>query len=122
MKRGIATFQPLDHLIMQHTPIITEEKLDTHADYAESRGIIPELVLRLICASVQNPNELRIPVRGSVGQQGWDGILVSPVAFEPYVPAGQSFWELGTGANPASKATSDFKKRTGQTSDEEQAA
>jgi hypothetical protein len=107
---------------MQHTPIITEEKLDTHADYAESRGIIPDLVLRLICASIQNPNELRIPVGGSVGQQDWDGILVSPTAFEPYVPAGQSFWELGTGADPASKATSDFKKRTDQTSDDEQAA
>jgi hypothetical protein len=40
----------------------------------------------------------------------------------PYVPEGQSFWELGTGADPASKATSDFKKRTDQTSEEEQAA
>jgi hypothetical protein len=107
---------------MQHSTIITEEQLDTHADYAESRGILPELILRLICASVQNPDDLRIPTGGSVGQEGWDGIVVSPIAFEPYVPLGQSFWELGTGADPGVKATSDFKKRTEETSDEEQAA
>lgn len=107
-------------LKMQHTPIITEEKLHAHADLAESRGLIPDLLLRLICASVQNPADLRIPVRGSVGQRGWDGILVSPVSFDPYVPSGQSFWEIGTGANPHDKATAEFNKRTTNTSEEEQ--
>lgn len=106
---------------MQHTPIVTEEKLHSHSDYAESHGLIPELLLRLICASVQNPIELRLPVGGSVGQRGWDGLLFSPIAFDPYVPKGQSFWEIGVGGNPEKKATDDFRKRTERTPDSDRA-
>lgn len=102
---------------MQHTIFITEEVLHARADYADSRGLMPELLLRLIAASIKNPTELRLPFGGSIGQRGWDGIVVSPHAFDPYVPQGQSFWEIGAGADPCSKATRDFTKRTKETSE-----
>lgn len=100
---------------MQHHLLISEEILDAKADYADSRGLIPELVFRLIAASIKNPAELRIPFRGAVGQRGWDGIVVSPYSFDPYVPQGQSLWEIGTGKDPQEKATRVFKQRTEQT-------
>ena len=105
---------------MQHTQLVTEEKLNNHADYLESQSLIPELIFRLIAASIQNPKELRIPWSGSIGQTGRDGIVDSPYSFDPYVPQGQSFWEFGTGSHPAKKATEEFKKRTISTSKEEQ--
>jgi hypothetical protein len=106
---------------MQHVQLVTEEKLHQYADFAESRGIIPELIFRLIAASVQNPRELRLPVGGSTGQRGWDGVLLSPVAFGPYVPEGQSFWEIGTGADPKAKANDDLANRSEKTEPEQQA-
>jgi hypothetical protein len=54
-----------------NSTIITEEQLDAHADYAESRGILPELILQLICESVQNLEDLRFPAQGSVGTRSY---------------------------------------------------
>lgn len=105
---------------MQHTQIVNEEIIHANAEYAEQRQLIPELLFRLISASVQNPPGLRIPFGGSVGQHGWDGIVVSPHLFDPYVPKGQSFWEIGTGGDPKEKATNVFKTRTENTKKEEQ--
>ena len=97
---------------MQHTTLITEEILNSQSDYAESQGLIPELLFRLVVASVGNPIGLRIPFGGSVNQSGLDGLLVSPVSFGPYIPQGQSIWEIGTGNDPQKKATTEFTKRT----------
>lgn len=99
---------------MQHAILINEEILHSQSDFAESQGLIPELLFRLITASVGNPTGLRIPFGGSVNQPGLDGLLVSPISFEPYIPQEQSIWEIGTSNDPQSKATSDFTKRTNE--------
>lgn len=99
---------------MQHNPIVREEMLHQQSDYADTRGLLPDLVLRLLAASVPDPTELRIPVRGAVGQKGWDGILNTPVAFKQFVPAGKSYWEMGTGADPEKKANLEYDKRDEQ--------
>lgn len=103
---------------MKHI-VINEEMLHQRADFAESRGLIPEFLFKLITASIKNPKELRLPFGGSVGQPGWDGIVISPHAFDPYVPEGQSFWEIGTGSQPNVKVEKDFEKRTTETSEAE---
>jgi hypothetical protein len=41
--------------------------------------------------------------------------------FLEFVPKGKSYWEIGTGADPQSKATDDFKKRTDEIDDTERA-
>jgi hypothetical protein len=105
---------------MRHSILVTEEIMHSKADYADSRGLLPELILKLITASIKNPTELRIPFGGSTGQPGWDGSVVSPYAFPPYVPEGQSFWEISAGNNPESRANENFDKRTSQTSEAEQ--
>lgn len=104
---------------MQHNPFVNETHLHQKSDFSESQGIVPELIYRLVTASIQNPSELRIP--SIINQPGWDGIIVSPIAFDPFVPAGKSFWEIGTGNDPQSKASSDFLKRTKETSANERA-
>jgi hypothetical protein len=106
---------------MQHDILITEEILHSQSDFAESQGLIPELLFRLIAASVGNPTGLRIPFGGSVNQSGLDGLLVSPVSFEPYIPREQSIWEIGTSSSPQDKATNDFEKRTKQIPKEDRA-
>jgi hypothetical protein len=42
--------------------------------------------------------------------------------FLEFVPKGKSYWEIGTAADPQSKATDDFKKRTSEIDDAERAA
>ncbi|HEY6802182.1 MAG TPA: hypothetical protein VI306_01265 [Pyrinomonadaceae bacterium] len=83
----------------------------------EAQGIIPELVGRLVAASVRKPNDIRFPRADSIGQSGEDGYLDTDTGFLPFVPAGKSFWEIGTGANPAAKANSDYSNRTGATTE-----
>ncbi|MHB1688439.1 MAG: hypothetical protein ACYCVH_13845 [Ignavibacteriaceae bacterium] len=98
---------------MQHNPFVTEERLHQHADFEETRKLIPELLYKLITASILNPDELRIPL--IINQPDWDIIVDSPVPFAPFVPQGKSFWEVGTSKNPRDKATKDFTKRTRET-------
>lgn len=107
---------------MQHAILINEEILHSQSDYTESQGLIPELLFRLITASVGNPTGLRIPFGGSVNQPGLDGLLVSSVSFEQYIPQEQSIWEIGTGNDPQSKATSDFAKRTKEIAENDRAS
>jgi hypothetical protein len=103
---------------VQHSILITEEILHSKAGLVDSRGLLPELLLKLISASIKQPTELRIPFGGSVGQTGWDGIVVSPHSFLPYVPEGQSFWEVSTSDDPEDEASKNFSKRTAQTDEQ----
>ena len=90
--------------------IITENALDEwvrgHAH--EAQGTIVELVWRLVAASSPRPKERRFPLSDSIGQHGPDGLLDVDLAFDPFVPEGRSFWEIGTGLQAGNKATSDY--------------
>ena len=50
-----------------------------------------------------------------------DGLVDCETGFFEFVPAGKSYWEIGTGKDPQEKASSDFQKRTEELSDEERA-
>ncbi len=94
--------------------LINENHLDewVRANAQEAQGLIVELVWRLIAASCPKPRERRFPLSDSIGQHGPDGILDTPVGFEPFVPEGRSFWEIGTGLRARDKATSDYNDLT----------
>jgi len=104
---------------MSRNRIVTENQLDEwvrgHAQ--EAQGVIVELVYRLVAASVPRPKERRFPLGDSIGQSGPDGFLHADSGFDPFVPDGRSYWEIGTGINPGRKATCDYKALTAKTPD-----
>lgn len=106
---------------MDHTHIINSGDLSRFADTRVSQGVIPELVYLLIRESSLDIIDCRIPYGDAINQPGMDGILECKNGFHQFVPDGLSYWEIGTGKNPQSKATADFRKRTEQLSDKERA-
>jgi len=94
--------------------LITENQLDewVRANAQDAQGVIVELIWRLVSVSCPRPRERRFPLGDSIGQHGPDGILETSVGFEPFVPEGRSFWQIGTGLRARDKATSDYKNLT----------
>ncbi|MFN8670256.1 MAG: hypothetical protein U0164_23960 [Gemmatimonadaceae bacterium] len=89
---------------------ITENQLDewVRGNAQQAQGVIVELVARLVAASSPGPTERRFPLGDSIGQPGPDGVLDTEFAYEPFVPLGRSYWEIGTGIDANKKATSDY--------------
>lgn len=102
------------------TQLINENQLDhwVRANARLAQGTIVELVWRLVAASAPKPSERRFPLGDSIGQHGPDGVLQTDVPFDPFVPDGLSFWEIGTGLDAADKATSDYSALTVATPEE----
>lgn len=106
---------------MDHTHIVQAGDLDRYAPTRDSQAVIPELVYWLVKQSCSNLVVCRIPYGDAVNQPGWDGMVETEEGFLEFVPKGKSYWEIGTGADPQSKATDDFRKRTDEIDDKERA-
>lgn len=93
---------------------INENELDNwvRGNAQLAQGLIVELVAKLVAASSSKPRERRFPLSDSVSQHGPDGHLDAINSFEPFVPEGKSFWEIGTGEDARKKATSDYDDLT----------
>lgn len=91
--------------------IITESQLDAwvRGNAQIAQGVIVELTRRLVAAASPNPKECRFQFPDSIGQPGPDGVLDTEFGYEPFVPEGRSYWEIGTGLDARAKATSDYK-------------
>ena len=81
------------------------------ADKPDAQHQLPELIRRLILATVPMPSLLDMPSGSSVWLPGWDGLLVTEEG-NAWAPHGDSAWEFSTEKNTGSKATTDYKKRT----------
>lgn len=94
--------------------LITENKLDewVRGNKINAQGTIVELIGRLVAASCPNPRERRFQWKDSISQHGPDGYLETETDFEPFIPNGKSFWEIGTALNANKKATSDYDNLT----------
>ena len=90
---------------------ITENQLDqwVRGNAREAQGTIVELVWRLVAASSPKPKERRFPLGDSIGQHGPDGLLDVDYSYEPFVPEGRSYWEIGTGIDAKTKANNDYR-------------
>lgn len=99
---------------------IDEKALETWATFLNAREMVMAMLADLIRMTIDDASRFRFP-SGEVSQlRGWDGDLETTEA-KGFVPAGKSKWEFGTGPG-ASKANSDYKKRTNQTPSAEMAA
>lgn len=90
--------------------VLTENQLDEWVlgNARDAQGVIVELIWRLVAASCPAPLERRFPLGDSIGQHGPDGILNVNLSYDPFVPEGRSFWEVGTGIKAGDKATTDY--------------
>jgi hypothetical protein len=108
---------------LEHTQLITSTDLESYANTRESESVIPELIYLLIKESARDDlAACRIPYGDAINQPGWDGLVETAFGFRQFIPKKKSYWEIGTGANPQTKATRDFTKRTRATSPEEREA
>ena len=76
-----------------------------------SRSELPVLIRRLIRADNSTVSKLLMRGYEGVGISGPDGEVFAASA-SPFVPQGESIWEMGVSQDPATKANSDYKKRT----------
>lgn len=90
---------------------ITSTDITQWADTRNAQALLPELVLRLIRATITNINNIRFPNGDAVHLTGWDGILDSDDTILN-IPRGISLWECGVNSNPRTKADDDYNKRT----------
>ena len=81
------------------------------ADNPDAQHKLPELVRRLVLATVPMPTVLNMPSGSSVSRPGWDGLLVAKEG-NAWVPSDASAWEFSCEGDPKSKATADYNKRT----------
>ncbi len=89
---------------------ITSTHLKQWADTRECQSLLPELMRRLICASVKQLDRLSIPCGDAVHMSGWDGIVSCPEPID-MVPEGESLWECGVSKDIQTKANEDITKR-----------
>lgn len=90
---------------------ISAQQLEDFAAKEPAKGLLPELVRRLIQASAGGVGDLRFPSGESTFRPGADGLLQA-TGSPPYVPSGVSLWELSTEKQPHQKAKDDIEKRS----------
>jgi hypothetical protein len=91
--------------------LVDATELDSWANRRVSEDELPVIVRTLVAGSV--PELEQSEFRGAEGVivSGWDGLVNAPVG-NPWVPSGQSAWEMGTSEDIARKADSDYEDRT----------
>lgn len=92
--------------------LVTTAHLEQWANRVNARHMSGELMRRLIHANLpmSSISMIRFLANEATQLSGWDGVL--SCSFQsPWVPDGNSVWELGVGANDRTKVKSDFNKR-----------
>ena len=92
-------------------PHFDPSDISNWADLPDANHQLPELIRRLILATVPQLSRLDIPGGSAVWQEGWDGLLTATTG-NAWVPDGASAWEFGCEKRPTSKANTDYRKRT----------
>lgn len=92
--------------------VVTTAHLEQWANRVDSRHMSGELMRRLIHANLpmSSISMIRFLANEATQLSGWDGVL-SCSSQSPWVPDGNSVWEIGVGANDRAKVKSDFQKR-----------
>ena len=75
--------------------LIKANDLKRWADTLEIRGLLSELIRRLVHATKPHLSKVYIPTEESTHSAGWDGIVISEDN-DTYLPAGTCLIEMGT--------------------------
>ena len=75
---------------------VTTHDLDKWSGSRDSQEKLPEIIRRLVHATVKDATKCRFPSGEAIGMRGWDGILEVGTITHQCLPAGLSVWELGT--------------------------
>lgn len=94
---------------------ITATDLELWAERKDSEGKLPELLRRLITASIERIDDIHFPSGESTNRPGWDGYLLCEKGALPFVPDVTSVWEMSTQKDVPAKALDDFDKRSAPT-------
>ena len=89
---------------------ITTTDLKQWADTKECQQLLPELIKKLIDASVSNIERLTFPSGDAVSVHGWDGVVSCEERID-IIPEGVSLWECGATKDASGKITHDFGVR-----------
>ena len=77
------------------------------ADRRDSQGLLPEVVRRLVYATLPAPRRVEFRSGEGVQYHGWDGYVEAPTG-TVQVPEGISGWEIGTSVGIRAKANEDY--------------
>lgn len=86
------------------------------ASVIEARYALPNVIRRLVLATVTSPTVVDFPAYESAQRSGVDGEIECDQG-NPWVPIGRSVWEMGVNNDVKGKADEDFEKRTRDTPD-----
>jgi excisionase family DNA binding protein len=92
------------------TELVDATHLHAWGSRREAQADLPMVVRRLLSAT-SGVSDLALPAGEGVASPGWDG-RVTCSREHPYVPLGRSYWEIGAGQRPGTKAQADYQKRT----------
>ena len=109
--------------VVQHPAGVRATDLDHWANRIEARSTLPQLIRRLVHATIPPQHLLKVdfPAHEGIQNPGWDG-TVAAIQGNAFVPTGLSVWELSTAQKVTPKANADFKKRTASLSRAERKA
>jgi hypothetical protein len=88
--------------------LIDASQLSVWAGSRQSQELFPELMRRLLARSA-GVSDISVPTGDGIYAHGWDGIAKSRHA--KFLPHGILYFEFGTDAKPATKASNDLKLR-----------
>ena len=86
-------------------------EISSWANRPDANHQLPELIRRLILATMPELSRLEMPSGSAVWLSGWDGLLNSDIG-NAWVPKGNSAWELSCRGDVGTKANDDYRKRT----------
>ena len=90
---------------------IRAREIEAWAGRIEARQELGALVRRLVNSTGRDLSKVDFPAHDHAERHGWDGEVVAS-APTPWIPEGESGWELSCDARPRGKANRDFARRT----------
>ena len=88
-----------------------QSEISAWSNQSDAGDRLPDLVRRLILATVPELSHLNMPSGSTVWLPGWDGTLTAETG-NAWVPSGTSAWELSRRSDIGTKANKDYRKRT----------